>query len=196
MTEDGLKEGCADAVLKRYGFKRVSFVLSNSLQEMGSSASIREDVRAWIKRTYVPEDGGNNRFYAVDTDAKLLEAFAAQVRDAYMALGLFGSEHCAAGSGSLDYAGKVLVLAPDALRESCWDMRNQLWEANTGFGCSPTSSGRAVYATCLGDGEQARWDRSDFLGVLDDQFLPDWAREKLEELHAPKQDGPSMGGMG
>ena len=196
LTEDGLKEGCADAVLKRYGFKRVSFVLSNSLQEMGSSASIREDVRAWIKRTYVPEDGGNNRFYAVDTDAKLLEAFAAQVRDAYMALGLFGSEHCAAGSGSLDYAGKVLVLAPDALRESCWDMRNQLWEANTGFGCSPTSSGRAVYATCLGDGEQARWDRSDFLGVLDDQFLPDWAREKLEEIQAPKQDGPSMGGMG
>ena len=196
LTEDGLKEGCADAVLKRHGFKRVNFVLANSLQEMGDSASIREDVRAWVRRTYVPEDGGNNRYYAVDTDAKLLEAFAAQVRDAYMALGLFGAEHCVEGRSGLDYTGKVLVLSPDAIKENYWQVENMLWEANTGFGCSPTARGRAVYATCLGDGERARWDRNDFLGVLDDQFLPDWAREKLEELHAPQQDGPSMGGMG
>ena len=52
-----------------------------------------------------------------------------------------------------------------------------------------------MYATCLGDGEQTRWNRSDFTGVLDEQYLPDWAREKLEELQAPKQSGPVMGGM-
>ncbi len=69
------------------------------------------------------------------------------------------------------------------------------WEACSGFGCSPTASGRAVYATCLGDGENARWDRSDFIGVLKDEFLPDWARTKLEELHPPEQKGPSMDGM-
>ena len=52
-----------------------------------------------------------------------------------------------------------------------------------------------MYATCLGDGEQTRGNRSDFTGVLDEQYLPDWAREKLEELQAPKQSGPVMGGM-
>ena len=58
--------------------------------------------------------------------------------------------------------------------------------------------GRAVYATCLGDGEQTRWNRADFIGVLDEQYLPDWAREKLEELtqgqrpQGPEQTGPTM----
>ena len=74
----------------------------------------------------------------------------------------------------------------------------QMFLASGGFGCSPTSSGRAVYATCLGDGEKTRWNRSDFTGVLDEQYLPDWATEKLEELRGPQQEqnsGPAMGGM-
>lgn len=68
----------------------------------------------------------------------------------------------------------------------------------SGFGCSPTASGRAVYATCLSDGEDARWNREDFTGVLDEQYLPDWAVEKLTELRSSRQEqntGPTMGGM-
>ena len=52
-----------------------------------------------------------------------------------------------------------------------------------------------MYATCLGDGEEARWNRADFTGVLDEQYLPDWALEKLEELLGPQQkqgSGPNM----
>ena len=68
--------------------------------------------------------------------------------------------------------------------------------ARSGFGCEPHSSGRAVFATCLSDGETARWNREDFIGVLDDKFLPDWAREKLKELKTQEQtDAPTMGGM-
>lgn len=51
----------------------------------------------------------------------------------------------------------------------------------------------------MGDGEQTRWDRADFTGVLDEQYLPDWAQEKLKELLGPQQEqdnGPVMGGMG
>ena len=68
--------------------------------------------------------------------------------------------------------------------------------ARSGFGCEPHSSGRAVFATCLSDGETARWNREDFIGVLDDKFLPDWAREKLAEMMTQEQtDAPTMGGM-
>ena len=97
-----------------------------------------------------------------------------------------------------DYAGKVLVMSPDTLRESCWDPRNQLWYGEGGFGCTPHARGQAVFATCLGDGEQTRWNRSDFAGVLDEQYLPDWAQEKLKELRSSQQKqygGLSMGGM-
>ena len=144
----------------------------------------------------MPPDGKYNRHYAADTAAALLEEFIGQARAAYQELGLFGPEHC--DSSAQDYDGKVLVLSLDTLRESCWTPRDQLWVSDGGFGCSPTASGRAVYATCLGDGEQTRWNRSDFIGALDEQYLPDWAQEKLEELRGQEQrqtGGPIMGGM-
>ena len=36
------------------------------------------------------------------------------------------------------------------------------------------------------------------MGVLDEQYLPDWAMEKLAELRGPEQeqaDAPAQGGM-
>lgn len=48
----------------------------------------------------------------------------------------------------------------------------------------------------LADGETARWNRENFVGVLDDKFLPEWAKSKLAELQAQEQtDAPTMGGM-
>lgn len=195
----GLVEGCVQPVLERYGFKRVNFVLANSLQELKKSACdhlVSDETYQWGRRTFVPEDGRFNRYYTVDTAARLLESFVQQARKTYQTLGLFEPEHCVGDRCQQDYTGKVLVLSPDMLRESCWTPRSQLWRAAGGFGCSPTASGRAVYATRLEDGEQTRWDRADFIGVLDEQYLPDWAREKLEELQAQKQSAPAMDGMG
>ena len=194
-----LAEGCAQSVLERYGFKRVNFVLANSLQELKKSGCghlVSEETYQWGQDTFVPQDGEYNRYYRVDTAVQLLEGFIRQAQEAYQALGLFGLEHCAGNQHELDYTGKVLVLSPDTLKESCWTPRDQLWVAEGGFGCSPAARGQAVYATCLGDGEKTRWNRADFIGVLKDEFLPDWAAQKLEELQSQKQSGPTMGGMG
>ena len=94
-----------------------------------------------------------------------------------------------------DFTGKVLVLSPDTLKESCWSQENQLWYAHDGFGCRPHAIGRSVRCTCLGDGEMTRWNRHEFIGVLDEKYLPDWAREKLMELTAPRQEAPATGEM-
>ena len=67
--------------------------------------------------------------------------------------------------------------------------------AHDGFGCSPHAIGRSVRCTCLGDGETTRWNRHEFIGVLDEKCLPDWAREKLMELTAPRQEEPAAGEM-
>lgn len=40
-----------------------------------------------------------------------------------------------------------------------------------------------------------RWNRTDFIGVLDEQYLPDWAAEKLAQLTGQEQTAPTMGGM-
>lgn len=67
--------------------------------------------------------------------------------------------------------------------------------AHDGFGCSPTAIGRSVRCTCLGDGEMTRWNRDEFIGVLDEKFLPEWAQEKLAELTAPRQEESAMDEM-
>lgn len=196
-TGDGLRENCAESVLERYGFKRVNFVLANSVKQHKNPGLISEEVRRWCDKTYVPLDKFS-WYYKVGSAAPLLEAFILQTMLAYQTLGLFGAEHCVDDRHEQDYEGKVLVLSPDALREGCWSPKKQLWYAHDGFGCTPNAIGRSIRATCLGDGEMARWNRSDFTGVLDEQYLPDWAVEKLAELRGPEQEqavGPTMGGM-
>lgn len=198
-AEDGsLAEGCARSVLEQYGFKRVRFILANSAKQMGISDQLGSKARQWVRQVFVPPDGKYNIYTAANVAAPLLEAFIGQARTAYQALGLFGPEHCAGDRSELDYKGKVLILSPDTLRESYWDPRSQLWLAESGFGCAPHARGQAVFATCLGDGEEARWNRSDFTGALDERYLPDWARNKLAELRDCQQENQPetfFGGM-
>ena len=115
-----------------------------------------------------------------------------------MDLGMFDRKQCEPDSSDLDYTDKVLVLLPNTLKEEYWAPENQLWLAESGFGCSPTARGRSILCTCLGDGEQTRWNRNDFVGVLKDEFLPDWAKESLKQYQRPEQaekQEMQMGGM-
>ena len=92
-----------------------------------------------------------------------------------------------------DFGGTVLAGSPSkyGVQFVTWD-----WDyAHDGFGCSPHTIGRSVRCTCLGDGEMTRWSRHEFIGVLDEKYLPDWAREKLMELTAPRQEAPATGEM-
>lgn len=194
-TDEVLTDGCAQSILERYGFRRVCFVLSNSVKEMGMPYLLSDDARQWAQRTFVPPDRMDNCHFAVDTAVGLLESFIHQTREAYQALGMFSAEHCIHGGDIEDYTGKVLVLSPDALNEGHWSPRDQLWLATGGAGCSPGKLGRTVFATCLADGEETRWGREDFTGILDEQYLPDWAAEKLVEFRGPRQEQAPSGGM-
>ena len=194
-TQNGqLEPGCARTALDCWGFPRVQFVLSNTLR--GASAQeFDPDALHWARTAHIPYEKTNGEF-KIRADSALLAQFLQQAHTEYQALGMFGPGHC--GGADQDFTGKVLVLRPDRLRDECWSAQNQLWLGEMGFGCSPTASGRAGYATCLGDGEKVRWNRTDFMGVLDEQYLPDWAAEKLAELRDPAQgqmDSPAQGGM-
>ena len=83
---------------------------------------------------------------------------------------------------------KVLVLSPDILRGGCWSRGNQLWLALDGSGCSPGASDKPVRCVCLWDDEIANRNRSEFIGVLKEEYLPNWAREKLEQLRPSAQE--------
>lgn len=123
-----LKEDCAKEVLEEFGFKRVNWVLANTIQEKSGDDRFRPDNRSWAQRTFIPEDMGHKVEFIVNSHSEVVNGFVNQVREAYQKLNLFGPEHCEPNSWEdLDYTGKVLVLSPDTLRESCWTQENQLW---------------------------------------------------------------------
>ena len=187
-----------DGVLQEFGYKRTAWVLANTVQQLEWGGQYSSENKAWASQIYIPPDKLHNLSFVVPTRSAVLDGVVDQYRTAYQALGLFGPDQCEPSSfEELDYEGKVLVLSPDTLKESYWNARAQLWYAHDGFGCSPKAIGRSVRCTCLGDGEMTRWNRTDFIGALKDEFLPEWAKEKLMELKGQEQnnDSPAMGGM-
>ena len=190
-----LDKDCITPVLDEYGFKRTAWVLANTLHELKWDGRFSPANKQWAARHYIPRDERHIADITVRSHPAVLDGFVTLCRKAYQKLGLFGSEHCFGDRAEQDFTGKVLVLSPDTLKESCWSQENQLWYAHDGFGCSPHAIGRSVRCTCLGDGETTRWNRHEFIGVLDEKYLPDWAREKLMELTAPQQEAPITGEM-
>jgi hypothetical protein len=107
----------------------------------------------------------------------------------YDALGLYSAEHCETDSfAKLDYSNRILIIHPETLDERYWSPENQIFYAGTGFGCDPKATGRAVFGEFLADGERARLNRSDFIGVMKDEYVPQWARDKLELRQSSEQE--------
>ena len=182
-------------MLAEFGYKRVNWVLATILLVNGADGRYSPENMAWARRTPVRDLSWEKKpeIICVDVRPELLEQFVNQYREAVQALGLLDSTSCESDTGKLDFTGKVLVLSPDILKEECWRPEDQLWYAHDGFGCRPNAIGRSVRCTCLGDGEETRWNRHDFIGVLRDECLQDWARERLAELTG--QIAPEIGGM-
>jgi len=99
-----------------------------------------------------------------------------------MEKGLFTMAEVKEKSYCENYEGKVLVIKPNWFSEHSRLAENQLFLASGGFGCDPSKRGTAVFGEFLIDGEKTRIERYDFLGVLDEKYLPKWAQEKLEQL--------------
>lgn len=196
-----LKHECAECVIALYGFRRVGWVLANTIQHKDYDGRFSRENKQWAEGIFIPVNKdplgnlNNNIDFVVDSHPAVLDGFINQFRRTYQGLALFEHIHCEPDSKELDYTGKVLIISLDILRESCWSQQNQLWLATGGFGCHPDSSGRAVFSICLNDGEKTRWNRSDFVGILKDEFLPDWAREKLLEHQEQEKASSDMGGL-
>lgn len=191
---DNVLEDSAGPILERYGFNRVNWVLANTIQEKIEDGRFSSENKAWANNFYLPEDDVRWHF-CVDSHPGLTNLFLNQVRQAWQNLGIFDYGVC---TDEGEYAQKVLVIRPEVLKDAYKSPENQLFLAQSGFGCSADSNGRAVYGRFLIDGEGARFNRSDFLGVIKDECLPDWASERLQEwgigVETP-EEGPVMGGM-
>ena len=174
-------------VMKEFGIERTMFILATTVRSLQHDGRIDNSIKEWAKtfnaglRVHEP----TTNCMITQLNPGIIDILAKDALEEYAELKLFSQEHCFDKTHDV-LEDKVIVLSPKALKEEYWSPENQLWLATGGFGCYPDKSGRAVYATCLSDGEQTRWNREDVIGVIKDEYMPEWAMEKLEELKAPE----------
>ena len=80
-----------------------------------------------------------------------------------------------------DLNGKVVVIKPEVLRREYQMATNQIKLCTGGFGASPHSRGSACFCVDLYSGKEARFERQDILGTLEQSQLPQWAALGLEQ---------------
>ncbi len=96
--------------------------------------------------------------------------------------GLFTMAEVKEKSYCKNYEDQILVIKPSWFNEHSRTAENQLFLASGGFGCDPSKMGTAVFGQFLIDEEKTRMERYDFLGILDEKYLPEWAKEKLKQI--------------
>lgn len=191
-----LPSDCVENTVKEFGYDRTMWVIANTIQNRKGDGRFHSRNTEWAKRFNIPDTGRNYEF-ALNSHSCLVDGAADDIRKMYAKLGLFSGEHIVKSDEPQDYAGKLLILRDTSLKEDFRTPENQLFLAESGFGCSPDKSGRKVFGKFLLDGEKAQFYREDFAGIITEENIPDWAREKLEQLTAKQEqtqdDSPEMG---
>ena len=90
------------------------------------------------------------------------------------------AEGCEVISHQHDLKGKVVVIKPEILRREYRRATCQLHLCTGGFGSHPNSRGSACFCTELYSGKTSRFERSDILGIIAPEKLPEWAKHYLE----------------
>ena len=82
--------------------------------------------------------------------------------------------------------GKVIVIRPDVLKREYQRATRQYQLCTGGFGASPNSRGSACFCTNIYSGQESRFERRDVLGIVLEDQMPFWVREKLETVNHQK----------
>ena len=190
-----LPDECVENTVKEFGYDRTMWVIANTIQNRKGDGRFHNQNIEWAKRFNIPDTGRNYEF-AMKSHSCLVDGAADDIRKMYAELNLFSGEHIVRSDEPQDYTNKLLILRDTSLKEEYRTPENQLFFATCGFGCSPTASGRKVFGYFLSDGEKAEFCRQDFIGVIADEHIPDWARERLaamsEDNKQSQDNSPEM----
>ena len=183
------KDNCVDSdgsytksLIKQFGMERVLNMYAVTVRANRSDGRISDEIKEWAKNfnSGLRHNEDMRESLITQINPGIIDLLAKRAIKEFDSLNLFNAEHC--DKEQTNYEGKVVVVSHKQLKEEYWSPENQLWLAKGGFGCDPKKIGRAVFSVCLADNDESRWERHQILGVIKDEYLPDWAREKLEEM--------------
>jgi len=95
---------------------------------------------------------------------------------------LYTQEDCRQTGYDISIDGKVIVLKASALPEGFRQAKYQLYFCTGGNGSYPNPIGSSIFTVSLAEGEKIRWNRSDVLGILKPELLPEYARLQLSQI--------------
>ena len=102
----------------------------------------------------------------------------------------YGGEDCVQTGTGMFISGYVIVLKPEALPQDQHGIR-QLLFCEGGLGSGPDEpDGSSVRAVSLANGECVRRKRSEILGLLKTELLPDRARLQLSQIRPLDSEVP------
>lgn len=183
-SNNRLSGDCAKVMIEKYGFDRVNWVLANTIRDGEHDGRYCRENKLWAKGFPIPHEEYNlHRNYIVGAHPGLVDIFTNQARRLWRDLGLYDKSHCYDESSErLDYTGKVVVIDPSVLKDEYKTPEDQLFYAHGGNGCRPDARGRKVFGQFLKDGEKTCHLRSEIVGAIKLDLLPEWAQRKYAEI--------------
>ena len=177
-----LNDGIAKDLAEEFGTDRLSWVLANTVKEHFEDGRFRPENKEWAKNIYIPKDSHNVEF-AVSSHPEIVNGLITDYRQ-YLAdvLHQYTVKDCLPESAHANYEDQLLILNPFLLNDDYKHGDYQLFYARTGNGCDESNLGRKVFGVFLKDGERTHFLRDDFLGIADESKIPDWAKERLDQL--------------
>lgn len=186
-----LPDECVENTVKEFGYDRTMWVIANTIQNRKGDGRFHNQNTEWARKFNIPDTDRSHEF-AMNSHSCLVDGAADDIQKMYAKLNLFSGKHIVQSDEAQNYEGKLLILRDTSLKEEYRTPENQLFFAQGGFGCSPEKIGRKVFGQFLNDGEKTHFNRQDFVGVIADEHIPDWAREKLEELNSDQNNSPEI----
>ena len=115
------------------------------------------------------------------------ELFRKQVEKLDIPVAVITEADCIPDHYTKDINGKIIAIDPKVLKPEFRRADRQLYLVTGGFGASANSRGSAVFCTNLHTGESTRYERMDIMGEVKPDCMPDWAKEKAQELSRSKR---------
>jgi hypothetical protein len=117
-----------------------------------------------------------------------IQAVKAEQEKIAVPLDVITAEMCFPNDYTQNIEGKVVAIRATVLRNEYQTQANQLVLITGGFGAAANSRGSACFSTNLYTGKHTRWERRDIQGEVKPEYLPKWAKERLEVIQAEKQN--------
>lgn len=92
------------------------------------------------------------------------------------------AEMCFSNDYGKSLVGKVVAVKPGVLKPEYRSCEHQLIYVTGGNGAKASPRGNACYHINLYSGEHGRWERYDIQGEVKPECLPQWAKERLENI--------------